>query len=466
MTATKSIKSPNSPAFLQLIKWIVDPLGYMNSAVRNCGDIFAAKVFRGGELVYVSHPEAMKVILTRDTKELFAPGEINQIFKPLLGNYSIILMSSARHQRERKLLMPPFHGTQIQNYAQLIVNLTEQVMNQLTPGENFTARGKMQEISLQVIIEAVFGLHEGENYRKLSKLITEMFELFSSPATSAFLFFPWLQKDWGVWSPWGNFLSQQRQIDEIIYAEIKARRANPDPHRNDILTLLLAARDEAGEPMTDTELRDELLTLLFAGHETTATAMAWSLYWVHRFPEIKQKLLAELASLGENPDPMAIYRLPYLTAVCQETLRIYPVGMLTFPREVISPIKIMNHEFEPGTVLIGSIYSTHQREDLYPEPHKFKPERFLERQYSAYEYLPFGGGARRCIGYALAEMEMRLVLATILANYQLDLATQKPVKPARRGLTLAPAGGVKMVMKSKQKISNNCNEPIVSRRQL
>lgn len=304
----------------------------------------------------------------------------------------------------------------------------------------------MQDISLQVILEAVFGLYEGERCQQLKQIITRMSEIFRSPLTSAFLFFPLLQLDLGAWSPWGNFVRQRQQIDELLYAEIRERREQPDPDRTDILSLLLLARDEEGKLMTDQELRDELMSLMFAGSETTATAMSWTLYWVHRLPEVREKLLKELETLGDSPDPMTIFRLPYLTAVCNETLRIHPVAMLTFPRVVEEPVELLGQQLEPGTALVGCIYLTHQREDLYPEPKQFNPERFLERQFSPYEFIPFGGGARRCVGEALAQFEMKLVLATILSRYQLALAEQKPVRPQRRGVTLGPAGGVKMVI--------------------
>jgi cytochrome P450 len=212
--------------------------------------------------------------------------------------------------------------------------------------------------------------------------------------------------------------------------------------------LLLSARDEAGEAMTDVELHDELMTLLLAGHETTATAIAWALYWVHKLPNIREQILQELETLGDNPEPLNIARLPYLTAVCNETLRIYPVAVLTVPRAVKEPVELMGYPLEPGTRLYGCIYLTHHREDIYPNSQQFKPERFLERQFSPYEFLPFGGGIRRCIGEALALFEMKLVLATILQRYELALADQRPERPKRRGVTFAPERGVKMVMRS------------------
>ena len=202
--------------------------------------------------------------------------------------------------------------------------------------------------------------------------------------------------------------------------------------------------------MTDKELRDELMTLLFAGHETTATALSWALYWIHSLPTVRKKLLHELATLSDSPDPLDIFRLPYLTAICNETLRIYPIAMLTFARVVQEPIALLGHRLDPGNAVVGCIYLVHQREDLYPNPKQFKPERFLERQFTPYEFMPFGGGARRCIGEALAMFEMKLALATILSRYELNLASTQPEYPRRRGVTLAPANGVKMLLTGKR----------------
>ncbi len=214
--------------------------------------------------------------------------------------------------------------------------------------------------------------------------------------------------------------------------------------------MLINSKDADGNGMSDVELHDELMTLLFAGHETTATALAWAIYWVNYLPEVKEKLLAELATLGTEKDPIAISRLPYLNAVCAETLRIYPVGMLTFPRITEEPVSLQGYDLEPNTLIMGCIYLTHHREDLYPEPDLFKPERFLERQFSPYEYFPFGGGARRCIGMALAQLELKLVLVEVLTSCQLELTDNLLVIPARRGVTLGPKGGVKAQVVSKR----------------
>jgi cytochrome P450 len=379
-----------------------------------------------------------------NSKALDAPGDINGILKPVLGEQSMIVISGEKHKRQRQLLMPPFHGERMRNYGQQICDITQDVASKWKVDRPFVARTAMQEITMRVILQVVFGLNEGPRLQQLSPLLASIIDMTGSPVRSSILFLPWLQQDWGPWSPWGRMKQQRQKIHELMDGEIEERKQQPNADRTDILSLMMAARDENGEPMTNEELRDELMTLLFAGHETTATALAWAFYWIHSLPSVRQKLLQELDSLGENPDPMEISRLPYLSAVCQETLRIYPVGMLTFPRVVREPVELMGHQLEPGTVVFGSIYLTHRREDLYPEPLQFKPERFLERQFSPYEYLPFGGGSRRCIGLALAQLEMKLAIATILRDFDLTLAEKKPVQAKRRGVTLGPAGGVRM----------------------
>jgi cytochrome P450 len=312
----------------------------------------------------------------------------------------------------------------------------------------------MQEITLEVILNTVFGISQGDRYQQLKPLLEEFLDITASPLRASMIFLKFLRLDWGTWTPWGQLVNCKKQIEQLLQAEIEERRASSQAPESNILSLMLSARDENGEPMTDEELRDEMLTLLVAGHETTATALAWAFYWLHKFPQVRVKLLAELDSLGENPDPLTISRLPYLTAVCQETLRIYPVGIITFARITKSPLEIMGHKFEANTWLVPCIYSAHHRQETYPEPKQFKPERFLDRSYSPSEFLPFGGGNRLCLGYALAMLEMKLVLATVLTRYELALASDRPVIPQRRGGTIAPNNGVPIVMTGKRVVKS------------
>ena len=441
----------HTPVWLQRLQWVLNPVGYMENSFQKYPDLFAAKIVGfGNSMLFVQNPQALQQILTGDRQEFSAPGKYNEIIVPLVGPSSLTSLDGVQHKRERKLLMPSFHGERMHAYGELITQITKKVFAQFSLGEPFIAQAAMQQISLQVILQAVFGLHEGENCDKIAKLVRSMLNRFSSPFTSIFLFFSSLQQDLGPWSPWGRFLRDRQELDDLIYKQINERRQNPDSSRIDILSLLLDARDENGEGISDQQLHDELMLLLFAGHDTTALGMSWALYWIHRYPQVKAKLLEELDNLADFNDPISIFKLPYLTAVCKEALRIHSVAMLTFPREVVKPVELLGYKIEPGTIIMGCLYLTHQREDLYPEAKKFKPERFLERQYSPYEFIPFGGGSRRCIGNALAQYEMKLALATILSNYQLTLANKRVVKPSRRGVVLSPKGGVKMIFQGQR----------------
>ena len=449
---TRLPDGPSGPLWLRrlrFINWILRPFEVMEARAKKYGDIFAIAKNVSPPMVYLSNPAAIEQVFANP--EFFDTSSGNDILLPLVGANSLFLLEGMKHQRQRKLLMPPFHGDRLRTYGQTIWDITTQVTSQWQVGQPITVRASTQEISMRVILSAVFGLDGGERYDRLRKLLAALLETVSSPVSSLALFFPSLQKDWGKWSPWSRFLQMKQQIDALLIAEIQQRRAetqNLPSSRDDILSLLLAARDEAGQPMTDEELRDELLTLLFAGHETTASALAWAFYWIDRLPEVKEKLQTEIDSLGANPDPSAIAKLPYLNAVCCETLRIYPIAISPFPRILKVPMEIGGYQFESGAIVVISIYLTHQREDLYPQPKQFIPERFLERQFSPYEYLPFGGSNRRCIGAAFALFEMKLVLANTLSNYDLKLAS-RPVKPTRRGLTVAPPANMRMVVMPK-----------------
>ncbi|MCH4905821.1 cytochrome P450 [Cylindrospermopsis raciborskii CHAB3438] len=446
-----------TPRFLQRINWVFNPVQLMEKSAQAYGDFFTLKLSSQEPIVFISNPQAIQQIFTSPLENF--EGVSNKLLKPLLGENSLLLIDGENHRRQRKLLIPPFHGERMKSYSEIITSITQEVIKQWEIGKPFSVRDFMQEISLRVILQAVFGLSAGERFNKLENLLRSLLELTGSPLRSMMTFFPILQIDLGTLSPWGRFLRQKETIYQILQSEITERRA--DISGNDILTLMMSSRDENGQPMTDIELRDELVTLLFAGHETTASALTWSLYWIHRLPSVKYKLLDELNNLLNNQkrgsvlDANKIYQLPYLNAVCQETLRIYPIAMITLPRMVKKQIRIMDHEFTPGTLLAPCIYLTHHRADIYDNPEEFDPERFLKRQYSQYEYIPFGGGNRRCIGMAFAMFEMKLVLATILSELNLSLVDNIKVKPLRRGVTLAPSAGKWLVATGKANLSTN-----------
>jgi cytochrome P450 family 110 len=439
---------PKALPFLQLLQWIFQPLEYMDNCYKRYGDLFTVRFSGFPTSVFVCDPKAIEQIFAANPKT-FDSGAGSEILRPSLGDNSLLLLDGDRHQRQRQLLMPPFHGERMRAYSQVIWHITDQVAGEWQVEQPFVMRSPMQEISLRVILQAVFGLDEGERLQQLRQLLIDFLKLTTSPVGSALAFFKVLQYNLGPLSPTGKFYQLKGQIDQLIYSEIQDRRSHLDPDRTDILSLLMATRDEAGQPMSDAELRDELITLLLAGHETTATALTWAFYWIHHLPEVKEKLLAELAPLNGELDSSTIVRLPYLNAFCSEVLRIYPIGLITLIRTVKTPFKLLDYELTPGMMLAPCIYLVHQREDLYPEPHQFKPERFLERQFSPYEFLPFGGGSRRCIGSAFSLFEMKLVLANILSNYRLALVDDRPIRPIRRGVTMAPEGGVPMILQEK-----------------
>lgn len=439
---------------LRIFRLILQPTGYMDDNVRRYGPMFQIGGDSPSPLVYVGDPEVVREIFTLDDSKIIT-GRQNQILQTMVGERSILLLDGDPHRRQRKLLMPPFHGDRLRTYAQLIVDITRQVSASWQPGQSIVARPPMQDLTLGVILQAIFGLREGERLSQLQQLMGTLLDAFAYPISASFLFFPGLQKDWGPLSPWGKFVRVREAVRSLIYDEIRDRRhALSQPGvslqgKTDILTLLLQARDENGEAMSDEELHDEIVTLLLAGHETTASGIVWALYWIHHLPEVQQKLRAELATLGDEPDPMAITQLPYLTAVCQEALRIFPITPSTFVRQLRQPMTMAGYAFKAGTALMPATYIIHQRPDIYPEPRQFRPERFLERQFAPHEYLPFGGGHRYCIGSALAMMELKLSVATLLNDFELALLHSRPVLPSRRGLTMAPPASMKLKVKKK-----------------
>ncbi|MEO0770760.1 MAG: cytochrome P450 [Cyanobacteria bacterium J06649_4] len=450
--STRQVKKPKGFGPFRRVEWILRPATYLERTKQQTPDFFEEDSlgFGTGPTIIASHPEAMQYILSRDRKDFGTPGDFNRILSPFIGTRSVIMLSGEQHKVRRQLLTPAFHGERLEVYGNLICDLTQSLAEELAFNQTLPIRELTQQISLKVIARVVFGFSDGPRLKDILSTLTKTADSVGSPVSAAMLFFDWLQKDLGQWSPWGRFLHNRRQIDELIYAEIRDRKANPTANRTDILSMLMDSRTESGDALSETELRDELMALLLAGHETTATAMAWAMYWIHREPDVKEKILAELASLPRDASPTAIASLPYLSAVCKETLRRSPVAMFTFPRVAQTNIELMGRRFSPGTTFLGCIFLTHQREDLYPDHKAFRPERFLERKYSPYEFIPFGNGARRCVGEALAQYEFKLAIATLLSHYTFELADDIPEKPSRRGVTLAPNRGVPMVFKGRR----------------
>ena len=430
---------PKLPSLLQTLYIIAQPTRFLETCAQKYGCTFTLRLFsfESVPVVFFSHPHAIEKIVNTEA-EKFEWGKLTTIFQPLTGAQSLILLDN-QHQEVRHLLMPPLHGKRLHTYGQSIVDIAQTEISRWQVGTSVCIRKAMSNISLEVILRVVFGLKPGTKYTQLKHLLEEFLDGVSSPLNSLQCFWPFLQQDWGSWSPWGKFLRQRQQIDDLIYTEIASRRHSKGGE--DILSLLMAAYDSQNQPLTDVQLRDQLMTLLLLGHETTASALAWAFYWSHRHSSVQNQLQQELARLDE-PEPMAIAKLPYLNAVCSETLRITPIALISQPRLLKEPLQLEGYQLEPGTVLVPCIYLAHHRQETYPNPNQFKPERFLDHQFSAYQYLPFGGGSRSCIGMALSLFEMKLVLATVLSRYQLTLA--RPSQPVRRGITIVPSGGSQM----------------------
>ena len=358
---------PNEPAFIQTMKGLFAPFKSLEVNYQKYGDIYSGKGIGFPSAVMLSNPQAIQEVFTADPN-LFEIGKGNWTVKPLLGENSLVLLDGKEHEKTRKLLMPPFHGERMKSYGQIICDTTQKAIAKWKIDKPFIVRQYTQEISLRVIIKAVFGIDKGEKYESLIELLSSWLEIFNSPLKSAFLLLPWLQKDLGALTPWGRFLREKQLIYDILAEEINERRNNPELLGEDILSLMLSVRDEDGEPIRDEEIKDELMTMLFAGHETTASSLAWAFYWIHSLPEIKEKLMAELNAIEDFTDTNAITKLPYLSAVVAETLRIHPVVLFTFGRQLKEPFEMMGYRFEAGTMFVPCIYLTHRREDIYPSP--------------------------------------------------------------------------------------------------
>ena len=420
-----------APAVAQAVSYARDPLGFLAARQRRYGDIFSVRFPFFGRVVYVAHPDLVKEVFT-GAPAVFHAGEANAtVLEPALGPHSVLTLDDEPHMRQRKLLLPPFHGERIQRYGELIVEMTRREMESWPVGEPFALRPHTQRITLAVIMRAVFGVHDEARLARFERLIDDF-----AQRVGVITSFPFLRRDLGRLSPWNRFVRSREALDEFIYEEIRLRRAEVGhEERDDVLSLLLGARDEEGEAMSDRELRDELVTVLGAGHETTATGLAWAVERLTRDPEVLAKLRASIAAGEED----------YLNATVKETLRARPV-IVDVARRLTAPATVGGYELPAGQFVLPAIAALHYREDLFPEPERFRPERFLDAKVDNYAWIPFGGGIRRCIGAAFAEYEMRLILREFVDRAELRPVDRKPEPVRVRNITLAPAKGTRVVL--------------------
>jgi cytochrome P450 len=433
---------PETLPAIQVLRWMRVPFRVLDECHARFGDAFTMRLpGLSSGVVVMSDPLAVKDVFGLGPDEGHA-GKANFVLKPLLGEHSLLLLDGAEHLRQRKMILPAFHGERMHAYGRTMIELTHEEIDRWPLGRRFAVHEPMQEITLGVIIRTVFGVQEGPRFAELAELLKRVLDIAQHPI----YLFPWMQKDLGPLSPWGRFRRFGERASGILRAEIRRGREQGTQGRTDVLAMMLDARDEKGAPLSEDEIHDELVTLLVAGHETTATALAWTLRWLLPDRELLGKLREEIATAGG--DPLKLAKLELLDGTVKEALRLQPVIPMV-GRVLQVPEKIGTWDLPARTFVAPSIYLVHRRESLYPEPLKFRPERFLSFKPAAWEWLPFGGGLRKCVGAAFAMYEMKMVLATMLPRVEMRLATDR-VRPVRRAVTITPSDGLPVVVTAKR----------------
>jgi cytochrome P450 len=421
---------PRAPSPINAIRFARDPLAYIRSFYDRYGAVAKSRFPGLGLMIYVAEPELVRQVFSGDAS-IFHAGDANAtVLEPAVGTNSLLTLDEEPHIRHRKLLLPPFHGDNVRRWEGAIREITERDMDTWPVGVPFSLRGHTQRITLDVILRAVFGVRNDARFKR-AQVLVDNFARRAHPI----VLYQFMRHDLGPWSPWARFKRARAALDEFLYEEIALRRGEADvAERDDVLSLMLSATDADGQPMTDRELRDELVTIIGAGHETTATGLAWAFERLLRNRSVLERLVR---SLPEGDD--------YLDATIKETLRIRPV-ITDAARRVTREIELAGYRVPAGAIVMPAIAALHFREDLYPDPDAFRPERFLEGAPESYAWLPFGGGVRRCIGASFAQFEMRVVIRSILERAELRAADAAPERPRIRNITSAPAKGCRVVL--------------------
>jgi cytochrome P450 len=411
------------------------PYGWMLKRWRRYGDVFSSRFPIFGQVVYVADPALVKEVFTGDPMTFHA-GEANTLaLGDALGEHSLLTLDEERHMSQRKLLLPPFHGKAVRRYVEVMAEATEREVASWPVGKQIELRPRMQAITLDVILLAVFGVRDDRRMDLFRERIPPLGE-----TTSVLNWLPFMERDLGGITPAARFRRALAAVDELIYAEIADRRqaaaAEEHDERDDVLSLLLRASHEDGSPMTDIELRDELMTLLTAGHETTATGLAWAFERLLRTPRVMERLIGSL----DDDD--------YLDAVVKETLRVRPV-IVDVARKLTRETDVAGWRLPAGMLVLPAIAVLHMRPDLYESPEEFRPERWLEGDVESYAWIPFGGGVRRCIGASFAQVEMRTVLREVLRRVRLRAPTQRPERGVIRHVTVVPGRGARAIVEER-----------------
>ncbi len=429
---------PTTPPLLQLVGFLFRPIPFLAACRERYGDSLTLRLPGVPPIVQLSDPEAVKQVFAASMDAMHA-GKANDVLAPFLGRHSVLVLDGARHRAQRRLLMPPFRGERMRAYGRTMRDITAARIARWPMNRTFRMQTETQAITLDVILRTVFGMEAGAAEDGMRERLVAATRILDNPVFLVRGF----QRDLGPRSPWGRFLRLRKASFDETLALLHARRAEGYEDRDDILSMLLAATYEDGSPMTDEEIFDELLTLLVAGHETTATALSWTIHRLTRHADVLRRVQAELDAAFPKGDIEVerIRELTYLEAVIKESLRIHPVipgvGRLLMEPETIGGLSL------PSGVIVGcSIYLSHMSPAVWPEPERFRPERFLDAKPTPYTYFPFGGGIRRCIGEAFALYEMQVVLATMLQRLEPVRAPFRRVGTQRRNITLTPTAGL------------------------
>src|SRR3954454_16357076 len=426
----------SGPPLLQTLRWLLRPIAFMEDCRRRYGDVFGVR-FTGFEtpMYVISRPDTIKAVYTERSNGL-PPGRTVTL-EPLLGPDSLLLLEGNEHLARRRLMLPPFHGERMRAYEEIVQELVDTEIDSWPLTTEFAIHPRMQALTLEVILRVVFGVDELDRLDRLRGLLRGVLGGTASPALQLSAL---AARRFGSQGPMRRFEELVEETDVELYELITERRADPQlEEREDILSALIVARFEDGGAMSDTELRDQLMTLLLAGHETTATALGWGFDLLLHHPDQLERLRAELADGGDE----------YLRATISEILRLRPVLPLA-GRRLASELQIDDYTLPAGSDLTPAIWLAHTRPDVYPEPYAFKPERFLEEGPDTYSWIPFGGGIRRCLGASFAEFEMRIVLREVLTRCDLHKASRRPERNGRRNITLSPKDGTPVVVSARR----------------
>ena len=421
---------PSAPSLIQTIAWWNRPLAYLERQRARFGKRFTIRLLGVPPFAMLSDPAEIKEVFTAPA-DVLHPGEGASILEPVVGKNSVILLDEGAHLSQRKLMLPAFHGEKMERLSGLVAEVTEREVESWPRDTPIALHRRLQSLTLEVILRAVFGLDPGPRLEAIRTRLTEVLDLGAKPAS----LIPQLQRAPLGIGPWGRFDRLSRETDALIYELIEERRA-ADEDRDDILTMLLEARHEDGSPMSDIELRDELMTLLVAGHETTASALAWTFERIARTPRVADRL----ADDADSDDDA------YITATIQEAMRRRPVIPNAAPRLVKKPVTIGGWEYPQDILLVASAYLVQHDPEIYPDPYEFRPERFLGESPGTYTWIPFGGGRRRCLGASFAQLEMRLVLKSVFARGTVAPTATSMETPRRRAITISPRAGATIVL--------------------